>query len=212
MPRTPFPNRTADRSRRRLCTTAATMLLAPALIGTVLLGATPVLALPASARQAVKPEELKLAVVEFTPEPDASRMTHEAKRHLQASLAQALFNSPRFRVIDVKWTREASRADLDRINREASTSEAVRLGRQLGVSYVLTGSVVAYEPKGADGHGRAILKTRLVEVATGKVRYAGETVQRSTGAMRTDGVAEMHTVVLKPAIQALTATLEGVPL
>lgn len=212
MPRTPFPNRTPDRSRRRLCTTAATMLLAPALIGTVLLGATPVLASPASARQAVKPEELKLAVVEFTPEPDASRMTHEAKRHLQASLAQALFNSPRFRVIDVKWTREASRADLDRINREASTSEAVRLGRQLGVSYVLTGSVVAYEPKGADGHGRAILKTRLVEVATGKVRYAGETVQRSTGAMRTDGVAEMHTVVLKPAIQALTATLEGVPL
>jgi TolB-like protein len=212
MPRTLVPNRTADHSRRRLFTTATTLLLAPAIIGTVLLGAAPALAASPAARQADKPAELKLAVVEFTPEAEASRMTHEAKRHLQASLAQALFNSQRFRVVDVKWTREASRADLDRINRGPSTSEAVRLGRQLGVSYVLTGSVVTYEPKGADGHGRATLKTRLVEVATGKVRYAGETVQRSAGAMRTDGVAEMHTVVLKPAIQALTATLEGVTL
>lgn len=212
MSRTPFPHRTPDRARRKLFTTATAMLLAPAVIGTALLGAAPALAASPSARQAAKAAELTLAVVEFTPQADAARMTHEAKRHLQASLAQALFNSPRFRVVDVKWTREASRADLDRINLEASTSEAVRLGRQLGVSYVLTGSVVAYEPKGADGHGRATLKTRLVEVSTGKVRYAGETVQRSTGAMHTDGVAEMHTAVLRPAIQALTTTLEGVAL
>lgn len=193
------------RSRRTWLGTLASMLLAPGLIGMALPGS-------ASAQTPAKRAELKLAVVEFTPEADASAMTHEAKRHLQASLAQALFKSHRFDVVDVKWTRDASRADLVTINTGASTSEAVRLGRQLGVSYVLAGSVVTYAPKGADGHGRATLRTRLIEVSTGKVRHAGETVQQSTSAMRTDGVAEMHTKVLRPAIEKLTATLEGVVL
>lgn len=214
MPRTTLPNRTAERSRRGFFATATTLLLAPALIGMAIPGAS--WAQPPaghrSARQIDGPAELKLAVVEFTPKADAAGMTHEAKRHLQASLAQALFKSPRFRVIDVKWTREASRGDLERINTDASTVEAVKLGKQLGVSYVLAGSVTAYEPKGADGHGRAALKTRLIEVSTGKVRHAGETVQRSAVAMHGDGVAEMHTKVLRPAIEMLTSTLEGVTL
>jgi hypothetical protein len=56
------------------------------------------------------------------------------------------------------------------------------------------------------------LKTRLIEVSTGRVKHAGETVQQSAAAMHTDGVAEMHTKVLRPAIEKLTATLEGVTL
>lgn len=204
----------ATRSRRTLFGAVTTMLLAPGMLGLALSGAS--LAQPPaghpSGRQPTTASEAKLAVVEFTPEAEALTMTHEAKRHLQASLAQALFKSPRFRVVDVKWTREASRADLARINLDASTAEAVRLGKQLGVSYVLAGSVVAYQPKGADGHGRATLKTRLIEVSTGRVKHAGETVQQSAAAMHTDGVAEMHTKVLRPAIEKLTATLEGVTL
>jgi len=153
--------------------------------------------------------KVKAAVVEFTAGPNASGMTPEAKRQLQASLAFALFKSERFDVVDVRRTRDASQGDLAAINGGSSTAAAVKVGKQLGVSYVLTGTVVEYTPKGADGFGQVILKTRLIEVATGKVKHADETTQRSTSAMRTDGVAEMHTKTLRPAIEKLTATLAG---
>ena len=81
------------------------------------------------------------------------------------------------------------------------------LGKQLGVSYVLTGTVAEYTPKGADDFGRVVLNTRLIEVATGKVKHAGETTQRSISAMRTNGAAEMQTKAIKPAIEKLTAKL-----
>jgi hypothetical protein len=163
-------------------------------------------------RHAVKAAEVKVAVVEFSPAPNAPGMTPEAKRQLQASLAFALFETRRFDVVDVRRTRAASQADLAAINNGSSTAAAVKLGKQLGVSYVLTGIVAEYTPKGADGFGHVILNTRLIEVATGKVKYAGETTQRSISAMRTNGAAEMQTKTMKPAIEKLTAILAGLTL
>jgi TolB-like protein len=151
--------------------------------------------------------KVKVAVVEFTPGPNAPGMTVEAKRHMQASLAFALFDTKRFDVVDVRNTRAASQSDLAAINGGASTAAAVRLGKQLGVAYVLTGTVEEYTPQAGDGFGRVRLKTRLVEVATGKVKHAGETTQRSTSAMRTSGAAEMHTKAMRPALEKLAATL-----
>jgi len=162
-------------------------------------------------RQTAK-AEVKVAVIEFSPGPDASGMTAEAKRQLQASLAFAIVESDRFKVVDVRWTRAESQGDLASINGGSSTSAAVKVGKQLGVSYVLTGTVVEYTPKGPDGYGRVILKTRLIEVATGKVKYSGETTQMSTSAMRTNGAAEMQTKTIKPAIEKLTEALAGLRL
>ena len=155
--------------------------------------------------------KVKMAVVEFSPGPNASGMTAEAKRQLQASLAFALFQSNRFDVVDVRRTRAASAGDLAALN-GGSSAAAVKLGKQLAVSYVLTGTVVEYTPQGADGFGLVILKTQLIEVATGKVKYAGETRQRSTSAMMTNGAAEIQTRTVKPAIEKLTATLAGIEL
>ena len=163
-------------------------------------------------RQAGKASEVKVAVIEFSPGTNASGMTPEAKRQLQSSLAFALVESDRFDVVDVRRTRAASAGDLADINNGSSTAAAVKLGKQLGVSYVLTGTVAEYTPKGADGFGRVILKTRLIEVSTGKVKHAGDVTQRSTSAMRTNGAAEMQTKAMKPAIEKLTATLAGLRL
>jgi hypothetical protein len=160
----------------------------------------------AGGRQAAKAAAVKVAVIEFSPGPNVPGMTVEAKRHLQASLAFALFESDRFDVVDVRRTRAASAGDLAALN-GGSSAAAVKLGKQLAVSYVLTGTVVEYTPQGADGFGLVILKTQLVEVATGKVKHAGETSQRSTSAMRTNGAAEMHTKAVRPALEKLTATL-----
>ena len=158
-------------------------------------------------RHAGQVAKAKVAVIEFSPGQNAPGMTPEAKRHLQASLAFALVESDKFDVVDVRRTRAASQSDLAAINDGSSTAAAVKLGKQLGVSYVLTGTVAEYTPKGADGFGRVILETRLIEVATGKVKHAAETTQRSISAMSTNGAAEMQTKVLKPAIEKLTATL-----
>jgi hypothetical protein len=138
-------------------------------------------------------------------------MTVEAKRHLQASLAFALYESDKFDVVDVRRTRAASANDLAALN-GGSSAAAVKLGKQLAVSYVLVGTVVEYTPQGADGFGLVILKTQLIEVTTGKIKHAGETTQRSTSAMRTSGVAEMQTKTVKPALEKLAATLAGLKL
>ena len=150
-----------------------------------------------------------LAVVEFTPGANASTMTVEAKRQLQASIAFLLHDSRKFDVHDVRRTREASKSTLAAINTDASTDAAVKVGKQLGVSYVLAGMVTEYTPKGDGGFGYATLKTRLVEVATGKVVHSAETVQKGTSEMRTTGATEMQTKVLKPAIEKLTAEILG---
>ncbi|MGD9627638.1 MAG: CsgG/HfaB family protein [Pyrinomonadaceae bacterium] len=150
-------------------------------------------------------KKVRIAVVEFTPGPNASVMTAEAKRQLQASLAFALVESDLFDVVDVRNTRSATQASLEAINGGTSTSAAVKAGKHLSVSYVLTGVVSEY-----DTSGSATLKARLVEVATGKVKYTGATSQQAAGTMRSGGAAEMQTKVLKPLIRKLTDSLTAV--
>ncbi len=151
-------------------------------------------------------DRVRIAVVEFTG-PGASAMTYEAKRHLQASIAYSLYDSGRFSPVDVRNTREATKSNLEAINGDSSTAAAVKAGKQLGVSHILTGTVVRYDIKS----GQATLKTRLIEVATGKVKYSGETTGQSTSAITgRSGEAEMMTKVLRPAIKSLTARLTGV--
>lgn len=153
--------------------------------------------------------KLKIAVTEFTPGPNAPGMTVEAKRQMQASLAFALFQTKRFDVVDVRNTRAASQADLATINTSSSTAAAVRLGKQLGVSHVLTGTVEQYLPNDGNGTGRVYLKSRLVDVATGRVMHTGETTQQSTSAMRTGNAVEMHNKAMRPAVEKLAASLAG---
>lgn len=150
---------------------------------------------------------IKTAVVEFTPSAEAAAMTDNAKRWLQAQLSATLHDTRRFHVYDTRHTRNASQANLPVINHDSSTAAAVKLGKQLGVQYVLTGSVVRYTPQGEGGYGYTTIRVRLVDVSTGKVKYAGETVQKGNSVMYTTKEAEMQARTMKPAIDALTATL-----
>lgn len=174
-------------------------LIAVVILGAALAGRT--LAQSPSTGSSIKTEKVKVAVVEFTPGLNASGMTAEAKRQLQASIAFRLMKTNRFHVVDVRHTREASQADLAAVN-GASTAAAVRVGKQLKVSYVLTGTVEEYNTKGS-----ATLKTQLVEVATGKVKYTVELSHQSPKEMRTGGDVEMKTYVLLPITLRLAETL-----
>lgn len=180
-------------------------LLTAVILGIALAGAA--LAQTSSKEKAVKPAEVKLAVVEFSPGSNASGMSAEAKRHLQAGIAAALEKTRKFDVADVRWTRNESQDNLAALNGGTSTAAAVKLGKLLDVSYVLTGTVIEYTPKGADGFGTLVLKIRLIEVATGKIKHAGETTQQSTSEMRTTGNAEMHAKTVMPAVKKLAAAI-----
>lgn len=147
----------------------------------------------------------RIAVVEFTPGPNAGPMDHEAKRQLQAYVASQLAKTHKFDVYDVRNTRAASQNDLSALN-GGSTAAAVKLGKQLQVSYVLTGTVAEYDSKA----GQVTLKARFIEVATGKVRWSGETTGQSTTPVRTGGTAEMMSKAVRPAVLDLTARLTGV--
>ena len=120
-------------------------------------------------------DRARIAVVEFTPGANASAMTAEAKRQLQASIAFGLTETDEFEVVDVRNTRDVTQRDLSELN-GPSTAAAVKVGKQLDVSYVLTGTVTEYDTKA----GQATLSTRLIEVATGRVKYTGETTCQST--------------------------------
>lgn len=98
-------------------------LFAAFILGITLRGVA--LAQASSTGASIKTEKVKVAVVEFTPSLNASGMTAEAKRQLQASIAFRLMKTNRFHVVDVRHTREASQADLAAVN---GASTALRCG------------------------------------------------------------------------------------
>lgn len=144
----------------------------------------------------------KTAVVEFSVGAGASSMTDQAKRGLQTQLSASLNHTRKFYVYDTRHTRNASQADLAAIN-GASTAAAVKLGKQLGVAYVVTGTVTEYNTNGS-----AKVTFRLVETSTGKVRQSGQISQQATFKMTGNAAAaEMQAKVMKPIIEKLTAEL-----
>ena len=145
----------------------------------------------------------KTAVVEFTPGPGAAGMTEQAKFNLQTALAASLNHTRKFDVYDTRHTKRATQANLASIN-GTSTAAAVRIGKQLGVAYVVTGTVTEYDTKGS-----ATVKFRLVEVATGKVKHSGETSQTAVSKMYGSGAPEMQAKVMKPIIEKLTESMAG---
>ncbi|HMO81475.1 MAG TPA: CsgG/HfaB family protein [Pyrinomonadaceae bacterium] len=160
------------------------------------------------AQAPAKGQGVKTAVVEFTPGPNASTMNDQAKRGLQTMLSARLNHTRKFNVYDTRHTRNASQADLAAIN-GASTAAAVKLGKQLGVAYVVTGTVSEYAQKAADGHGHATVSVRMVEVATGKVKYSGEVSVRSGKPMNAGTQPEMQAQVMRHIVDQFVDLLEG---
>jgi TolB-like protein len=150
----------------------------------------------AQADRSTKP---RIAVIEFSTGPNASAMTAEAKRQLQASIAFALVKNREFEVPDVRNTRAATQGG----------GTAVSIGKKLGVDYVLTGTVTEYAPN-PGGRGQMTVRTQLIKVGTGKVILSGDTTAESSGVMTSSaGHAEMSAKVVKPLIQKLKATLSA---
>ncbi len=154
---------------------------------------------------------VKTLVVEFTAGPNASAMNDMARRQLQTTLSASLNHTRKFDVYDTRHTRNATQSNLTVINASdsARNAAAVRAGKQLGVAYVVTGTVSEYIPKGTDGYGSAAVTVRMIEVATGKVKYTGEVTVRSGKPMKTGSVPEMHAEVMKHIVDQFTELIES---
>jgi TolB-like protein len=138
----------------------------------------------------------RIAVVEFK---DATGiMSYEAKRHLQASIAFEMVKKRDFDVPDVRNTRAATPTG------DIGGAAAVKIGKQMNVSYVLIGTVTEYSTTA----GKMGVRTQLVNVANGKVVLSGETTGETARPMTPNaGHAEMSSKVVKPLIQKLFAEL-----
>jgi curli biogenesis system outer membrane secretion channel CsgG len=118
---------------------------------------------------------------------------------------------------------------------DVDPATAVRIGKLLGVNYLLTGAVTEYgaEDKGAHGSGFrglpgfgvhkktfvAALNARLIDTSTGEVVWADEaTAEESSVKVSVGGFGggvddqRMFDKVMKPCIQQLTASLKAADL
>lgn len=194
-----------------------------------------VVAAPLTTHAADKSSKPRLAVLEFKNKADNQWWYHGGAEAAQDVFVTELVKSGRFRVVE----REALEALMQEKNLTLSgdvdPSTAVRVGKLLGVNYLLTGAVTEYgtTDKGAHGSGIgripgfsagkrsfvAALNARLIDTSTGEIVWADEareeesSVKVSVGGFG-GGVDDnaMFDKVLKPVIQKLTASLKAADL
>jgi curli biogenesis system outer membrane secretion channel CsgG len=188
-----------------------------------------VLVVPSLAVAADKSAKPRIAVLELKNKADNQWWYHGGAAAAQDVFVTELVKSGKFRVVE----REALEALMQEKNLTLSgdvdPKTAVKIGKLLGVNYLLTGAVTEYgtTDKGAHGSGIgrlpgfsagkrsfvAAMNARLIDTNTGEIVWADEaraeesSVKVSVGGFG-GGVDDerMFDKVMKPCIQQLTAS------
>jgi curli biogenesis system outer membrane secretion channel CsgG len=177
----------------------------------------------------------RVAVLEFKNKADNQWWFHGGAAAAQDVFVTELVKSGKFRVVD----REALAALMQEKNLTLSgdvdPKAAIRVGKLLGVNYLLTGAITEYgvTDKGAHsgGIGRlpgfsagkrefvAAMNARLIDTSTGEIVWADEArASESSTKVSVGGIGggvdddRMFDKVLKPVIQQLTASLKAADL
>lgn len=160
-----------------------------------------------------KKDKPRIAVLEFTSEPNGA-MPVQGTWKLRSAIATALTESGRFDVADIRKTDMTVAGESLTINGRGMTAReqqqltltgptpasAVKVGKLLGVNYVMTGSVVVVNKL------RGVLNVQVVNVAT------GDNVWRGPVTLDIPAGVEINDKVMKPVIQKLTASLKAADL
>jgi curli biogenesis system outer membrane secretion channel CsgG len=205
----------------------SSLFLCAALLGAVLA--------PALLEAADKSTKPRIAVIQFKNKADNQWWWHGGAEAAQDVFVTELVKSGKFRVVE----REALAALMEEKNLSLSgdvdPSSAVKVGKLLGVNYLLTGSVTEYgtTDKGAHGSGVrglpgfnvgkrsfvAAMNARLIDTSTGEVVWADEArAEESSAKVSVGGFGggvdddRMFDKVMKPCIQQLTASLKAADL
>lgn len=202
-------------------------------LAAALLAALLVPALAVAKPQSNKP---RIAVLEFKNKADNQWWFHGGAAAAQDVFVTQLVKSGKFRVVEREQLEALMKEKGLTLSGDVDPSTAIRVGKLLGVNYLLTGAVTEYgsEEKGAHGGsfrglpsfgvGKknfvAALNARLIDTSTGEVVWADE-ARSEDSHVKVDvggfggGVSNderMFDKVMKPCIEQLTASLKAADL
>lgn len=192
-------------------------------------------AVPGVTRAAGKSDKPRIAVLEFKNKADNQWWYHGGAEAAQDVFVTELVKSGKFRVVEREQLQALMAEKNLTLSGDVDPSTAVKIGKLLGVNYLLTGAVTEYgvTDKGAHGSGFrgvpgfnagkrsfvAALNARLIDTSTGEVVWADEASQEESSVKVSvggfgGGVDDdrMFDKVMKPCIQKLTASLKSADL
>jgi curli biogenesis system outer membrane secretion channel CsgG len=196
-----------------------------ALCGVALLALVVVPAL-SSAASADKP---RIAVLEFKNKADNQWWYHGGAQAAQDVFVTELFKSGKFRVVDREQLEAIMQEKGLTLSGDIDPKTAMKIGKLLGVNYLLTGAVTEYGNTDVGGGGGGVfagkrkfvaaLNARLINVSTGEIVWADEASQEEASIkVSVFGVGggvddnRMFDKVMKPCIQKLVASLKAADL
>ena len=149
-----------------------------------------------------KSDKPRIAVLEFTAEPNMG----EGSRSLQSGILGELTKESKLSATAVSrgGSSAIQKVYMDLQDRPMDPPAAVRIGKLLGVNYVLAGHVKMLDgPRMADA--------QLIEIPSGKVIWLGQLGPEADPAAARDKQGSLEKAV-KPVIQKLTASLKAADL
>jgi curli biogenesis system outer membrane secretion channel CsgG len=194
-----------------------------------------VFALTLTASAADKSTKPRLAVLEFKNKADNQYWWHGGAEAMQDVFVTELVKSGQFRVVEREQLAALMQEKGLALSGDVDPSTAVKMGKLLGVNYLLTGAVTEYGITDKGGHGSGIgrlpgfsagkrnfvaaVNARLIDTSTGEIVWADEasatesSVKVSVGGFG-GGVDDdrMFDKVMKPCIQQLTASIKAADL
>lgn len=182
-----------------------------------------------------KSSKPRIAVIEFKNKADNQWWYSGGAEAMQDVFVTELVKSGRFRVVEREQLQALMQEKNLTLSGDLDPATAVKMGKILGVNYLLTGSVTEYGVTDKGGHGRGVgrlpgfsagkrsfvaaVNARLIDTSTGEIVWADEasaeesSVKVSVGGFG-GGVDDdrMFDKVMKPVIQQLTASIKSADL
>ena len=192
------------------------------LCGLALLGVVLVPALSSAAGGGEKP---RIAVLEFKNKADNQWWYHGGAAAAQDVFVTELVKSGKFRVVEREQLEAMMREKGLQQSGDIDPKTAMKIGKLLGVNYLLTGAVTEYGNTDVSGGGGGVsagkrkfvaaLNARLINTSTGEIVWADEASQEESSIKVSvfgfgGGVDDnrMFDKVMKPCIQKLVASLK----
>ncbi len=173
----------------------------------------------------------RVAVLEFKNKADNQWWYHGGAEAAQDVFVTELFKSGKFRVVEREQLEALMQEKNLTLSGDLDPSTAVRVGKILGVNYLLTGSVTEYGVTDTNAHAPGVrrlpgfsagkrnfvaaMNARLIDTSTGEIVWADEargedsSVKVNVGGF--GGGADdsrMFDKVMKPVIQQLVASIK----
>jgi curli biogenesis system outer membrane secretion channel CsgG len=183
-----------------------------------------------------KSDKPRIAVLEFKNKADNQWWWHGGAAAAQDVFVTELVKSGKFRVIEREQLAAIMQEKGLALSGDLDPSTAMKIGKMLGVNYLLTGAVTEYGQQDTSAHAPGVrrlpgfsggkrtfvaaMNARIFDVETGEILWADEArgedsnFRLSVGGFGggVDNDDRMFDKVMKPVIQQLTASIKAADL